>query len=69
MTRPKKEVVMNEDAREHMLALLQEDEAIKKLLETTIQTVLEAEMEEALGADAGAERGKDVGRRGGVGGS
>jgi putative transposase len=61
MTRPKKEVVMNEDAREQMLALLQGDEAIKRLLETTIQNVLEAEMEEALGAGRGE---RTSGRRG-----
>ena len=61
MTRPKKEVVMNEDAREHMLALLQGDEAIKRLLETTIQNVLEAEMEETLGAGRGE---RTSGRRG-----
>jgi putative transposase len=61
MTRPKKEVVMNEEAREHMLALLQGDEAIKRLLETTIQNVLEAEMEETLGAGRGE---RTSGRRG-----
>jgi hypothetical protein len=38
------------DAREQRLALLEKDEAIKELLEVTIQCVLEAEMEEAPGA-------------------
>ncbi len=53
MTRLKKEVEKMSDAREQMLALLEKDEAIKELLQVTIQGVLEAEMEEALGAGAG----------------
>lgn len=40
--------------REHLLELLQGDDAIRALLETTVQQVLEAEMAETLGADKGA---------------
>jgi putative transposase len=36
--------------RERLLGLLGEDDAIRALLETTVQQVLEAEMDEALGA-------------------
>lgn len=53
MTRPTKDTTMTKHTREQMLALLQDDEAIKELLQTTIQTVLEAEMDEALGAGKG----------------
>ena len=53
MNRPKKDIMMSMNTREQMLALLQDDEAIKQLLQTTIQAALEAEMDEALGAGKG----------------
>jgi len=61
MNRPRQNDMTNKNAREQMLALLQEDEAMKLLLQSTIQATLEAEMEEALGA-AKSERGES--RRG-----
>lgn len=53
MIRPTKDTTMTKQTREQMLALLQDEEAIKQLLQTTIQTTLEAEMDEALGAGKG----------------
>jgi putative transposase len=53
MIRPTKDTTMTKHTREQMLALLQDDEAIKELLQTTIQAALEAEMDEALGAGKG----------------
>jgi putative transposase len=50
MTRPTKDLTEMKLTREHLLGLLQSDDAIRALLETTVQQVLEAEMEEALGA-------------------
>jgi putative transposase len=47
--------------REQMLALLQNDDSIRALLEATVQSVLEAEMDEALGAGCGE---RTPGRRG-----
>ncbi len=53
MNRPTKKTTMRKHTREQMLALLHNDEAIKDLLQTTIQTVLEAEMDEVLGTGKG----------------
>jgi hypothetical protein len=53
MIRPTKDTTMTKHTREQMLALLQDDEAIKELLQTTIQTALEAEMDEGLDAGKG----------------
>lgn len=53
MNRPTKKTTMRKHTREQMLALLHDDEAIKDLLQTTIQTVLEAEMDEVLGTGKG----------------
>ena len=50
MTRPKEDNTMMKTTRERMLALLQSDDALRALLETTVQQVLEAEMDEAMGA-------------------
>ena len=61
MARPTKDTTTKMDTREQMLALLQSDDAIRSLLETTVQTVLEAEMDEALGAGRGE---RSAGRRG-----
>lgn len=51
----------NMTTREQLLALLQGDDAMRALLQTTVQSVLEAEMEEALGAGWGE---RSSGRRG-----
>jgi putative transposase len=61
MIRPTKDTTMNKNTREQMLALLQDDEAIKQLLQTTVQAALEAEMDEALGA---GKSERSDGRRG-----
>jgi transposase-like protein len=53
MTRPTKDMTKTTITREQMLALLQEDEALRALLQATVQEVLEAEMDEALGAAKG----------------
>ena len=51
--RPTKDMTDNDNSREQMLALLQGDDAIRALLQTTVQEVLEAEMDLALGAERG----------------
>lgn len=51
--------------REQMLALLQGDDAIRSLLQTTVQSVLEAEMEEALGAERSERTAERRGYRSG----
>jgi transposase-like protein len=53
MNRPKLKMKGNEAAREQMLALFENDEAVKNLLQKTVQEVLETEMNEALGACKG----------------
>ena len=58
MTRPPKDMTKTMITREHLLALLQGDDALRALLETTVQQVLEAEMEEALGAGKGERTGE-----------
>lgn len=52
-------------SREQMLALLQGDDAIRALLQTTVQEVLEAEMDAALGAQRGERTGDRRGYRSG----
>lgn len=61
MTRPTKDMTGTTITREHLLALLQGDDALRALLQTTVQEVLEAEMDEALGAGKGE---RTVTRRG-----
>lgn len=51
--------------REQLLALLQGDDALRALLQTTVQSVLEAEMEEALGAGWGERSNERRGYRSG----
>ena len=48
MTRPRKDMTQTTITREQMLALLQGDDALRALLQTTVQEVLEAEMDDAL---------------------
>ena len=45
MTRPTKDMTKTIIPREQLLALLQEDEALRALLQATVQEVLEAEMD------------------------
>jgi putative transposase len=61
MTRPTKDMTQTMISREHLLALLQGDDALRSLLQSTVQEVLEAEMDEALGAGKGE---RTAGRRG-----
>lgn len=61
MNRPKKDHTKIMIPREQLLGLLQSDDAIRGLLETTVQRLLDAEMDEALGAEK-SERTND--RRG-----
>ena len=58
MTRPTKDMPKAKTMREQMLALLTGDDALRALLETSVQQVLEAEMEEVLEAAKG-ERTRD----------
>ena len=51
--------------REQMLALLQGDDAMRALLQTTVQTILEAEMDETLGAERGERTTERRGYRSG----
>lgn len=53
MTRPTKDMTKAKTMREQMLALLTGDDALRALLETSVQQVLEAEMEEVLAAAKG----------------
>jgi putative transposase len=53
MTRPAKDMTQTTISREHLLALLQGDDTLRALLQSTVQEVLEAEMDEALGAGKG----------------
>lgn len=63
--RPRKDMTEKTTAREQMLALLQGDDAIRALLQTTVQEVLEAEMDAALGAQRGERTGDRRGYRSG----
>ena len=65
MTRPTKDMTQTTITREQLLALLQGDEALRALLQTTVQEVLEAEMDEALGAGKGERTGERRGYRSG----
>jgi putative transposase len=65
MTRPKPDNMTTKTTREQMLALFQDDEALRMLLETTVQQVLEAEMNEALGAGKSERTGERRGYRSG----
>jgi hypothetical protein len=53
MNHPKLKMRGNEAAREQMLALFENDEALKNLRQKTVQEVMETEMNEALGACKG----------------
>jgi len=63
--RPTKDMTETTITREQLLALLQGDEALRALLQTTVQEVLEAEMDEALGAGKGERSGERRGYRSG----
>lgn len=63
--RPTKDMNEKINSREQMLALLAGDDAIRALLEKTVQEVLEAEMEEALGAGRGERTTERRGYRSG----
>lgn len=65
MTRPHKDMTQTNITREHLLALLQEDQTLRSLLQATVQEVLEAEMDEALGAAKGERTGERRGYRSG----
>lgn len=65
MARPAKDTTTMMNAREQMLALLQNDDGIRALLQATVQTVLEAEMDEALGASRGERTAERRGYRSG----
>jgi len=65
MIRPKQDSTMMKTTREQMLALLQSDDAMRALLETTVQQVLEAEMDEAMGASKSERTGERRGYRSG----
>lgn len=65
MTRPNKDLTEMKLTREHLLGLLQSDDAIRALLETTVQQVLEAEMEDTLGATKSERTGERRGYRSG----
>lgn len=55
----------NMTTHEQMLVLLQGDDAMRALLQTTVQSVLEAEMDEALGAGWGERSSERRGYRSG----
>ena len=65
MTRPSKDMNKTSITREQLLALLQEDQTPRALLQATVQEVLEAEMDEALGAGKGERTGERRGYRSG----
>ena len=65
MTRPTKHMTKTMTTREQMLALLTGDDALRALLETTVQEVLEAEMDEALGVGKGERSSERQGYRSG----
>jgi putative transposase len=65
MTRPTKDMTKTKLTREQMLALFQDDEALRTLVQTTVQEVLEGEMEEALGAGKNERTGERRGYRSG----
>jgi putative transposase len=63
--RPIKDMTEKKTTREQMLALFEDDDAIRTLLQTTVQEVLEAEMDEALGAGRGERSAARRGYRSG----
>ena len=65
MTRPTKDIMMTKPAREQMLALLQDDEPLKEMLQGMIQAALEAGRDEALGAGKSERSGQRRGYRSG----
>jgi putative transposase len=65
MNRPKKDHTKNMIPREQLLGLLQSDDAIRALLETTVQKVLEAEMDETLGVEKSERSSERRGYRSG----
>ncbi len=65
MTRPTKDMTKKKFSREQLLALFQDDEALRVLVQTAVQEVLEAEMEETLGASKGERTGERRGYRSG----
>lgn len=65
MIRPKQDTTMMTTTREQMLALFKSDDALRALLETTVQQVLEAEMDEAIGASKSERTGERRGYRSG----
>lgn len=65
MNRPKLNMKGNEVAREQMLALFENDEAVRNLIQKTVQEVLEAEMDEALGAGKSERTDRRLGYRSG----
>src|SRR4051794_16870429 len=65
MTRPSKDMTKMTITREQMLALFEDDGALRALLQTTVQEVLEAEMDESLGAGKGERTGTRRGYRSG----
>lgn len=65
MARPAKDTTAMQTTREQMLALLQGDDALRSLLQSTVQSVLEAEMDEALGAERGERTAERRGYRSG----
>src|SRR5215210_6337466 len=58
MIRPTKDMTQTSFTREQLLALLEGDDALRRLLQTAVQEVLEAEMDEALGASKGERTGE-----------
>ena len=65
MIRPKQDTTMMTTTRAQMLALFKSDDALRALLETTVQQVLEAEMDEAIGASKSERTGERRGYRSG----
>jgi len=65
MTRPTKDMTKTTLTREQMLALFQDDDALRTLVQTTVQEILEGEMDEALGAGKGERNDTRRGYRSG----
>ncbi|MEY4941564.1 MAG: hypothetical protein RIQ93_3299 [Verrucomicrobiota bacterium] len=65
MIRPTKDMTKTMTTREQLLALLTGDDALRALLETTVQEVLEAEMDDTLGVGKGERSGERRGYRSG----
>ena len=68
MSRATKDRTKTMTTREQMPALLTGDDALRALLETTVQEGLEAEMDETLGAGKGERSGERRGYRSGYSG-